>query len=132
MKTSGIIVQIVLALFAIFAFGVWVGRTTVTQKGGEFVLAPLAGESVSEKQVRNVTLRQIQKYQEALGLTREEVKALQPEFEAVSRRMLVLPKQSQARWLVLTEFHEELKAHLTEDQKKKADLILEKAAAKPH
>jgi hypothetical protein len=129
MKTTWIIARIALALIAIFALGIWVGRTTAPAPAGgeEIVLSPLPSESHSESELRALTVRQMKRYQQALGLSREEMKKLYPEFEALSRQIITLPKLSKARLLLIEEFHQRLNENLTEEQKVKATEILDQA-----
>lgn len=128
MKNQWIIIRIVLALVAIFAIGIWVGRVTAP----EFAMQPLEvtideADEADQVVLKRVVLRAMTKYRTDLDLTNEQVRILRPEFVATSRRMQVLPRTAKARLPVLEDFHAKIAEHLTEEQKVKLAEIMKKA-----
>lgn len=126
MKDTWIILRIVLSLASIFALGIWVGRTTAP----ELVMPPsvpaVEFEADSSPQKLNrYTRRAMERYQQDLGLSPEQMNLLRPAFENATLQMVVLPKASRARREVIEDFHENMKPHLTPAQQKKAGEILE-------
>jgi len=133
MKNTWIILRIVLSLVAIFALGIWIGRTTAP----DIVLSPtdsaLESEAdLSTKGSGRVTRRAMERYQKELELSNEQMDLLRPAFENVTLRMIVLPKTSRARMAVVEDFHDEIAPHLTPEQQKKAGGILEVMASRKH
>lgn len=131
MKNHWIIIRIVLALVAIFALGIWVGRVTAPEMNAPpFELSIEQDDSADEMALKQAFVRVMARYRAELELTNEQVRILRPEFVVVSRRMQVLPKVSKARLAVLEDFHEELRKHLSEEQKEKLDGITETAESR--
>lgn len=125
MKDYWIIIRVVLALIAIFAMGVWVGRTSMplSEKGE-------VGTAISKRDdLPRMGKRVMTRYHEKLQFSDEQLETVRLMFVAVTRRMEILPKSSLARLAVLEDFHEELAQILTEEQRIVADQILEESRA---
>ncbi len=122
MKVDWAVLRICLALIAIFAMGVLVGRLTDTPEAEAVTLDGGA-------KLDRVSRRVFRRYQELLEFTDEQRLTLQERFVAVSLRMRILPRRSRARLVVLEDFHQEIAPFLTEVQREKADAILEDARA---
>jgi len=129
MKPQWIVIRIILALVAIFAIGVWVGRVTAPQIPDEEVEIA-EGATADEKALKHVTQRAMRRYRVELDLSDEQMKIIRPMILNVSRRIAILPRLSKARLAVIEDFHDEIRPHLTEEQKAKAQKILEGAIAR--
>ncbi len=128
MKTPWIVIRIGLALVAIFAIGMWVGRVTAPQVDEELVIPKEA--TMDEETLRYATQRAIRRYRNELDLSQEQMKTIRPMFLTVSRRMAMLPSHSKARLAVIEDFHDEISPHLSEEQKAKLTKIFEGAEAR--
>ena len=126
MKNKWIVIRILLALGAIFAIGMWVGRETAPQVEDE-ELVITEGATMDEETLRYATQRATRRYRNELELTQEQMKIIRPMVLNVSRRIAMLPPKSKARLAVIEDFHDEIRPHLTEEQKEKATKILEGA-----
>jgi hypothetical protein len=111
----------------IFVCGFLSGRLTAPRGGGAIEPTITEPPAVSGNAA---TRRVITRYREDLNLSDEQLRELEPLFEAAGERMSVLPKNSAARLRELERFHEQMNPHLTGEQQERARGILEEALAK--
>jgi|GEM_PF-6305391 len=151
MKPFLIILQICFALLGIFALGIWVGRSTVpapvaaatastsmdsdtasTQAIATTTIVTVegGGTTLDPRAQKRATRRAFRRYDERLMFTADQREKLRPLFSQIGLQMSVLPKRSEARHLMIEEFHQQIRSYLTPDQAQKLDRLLEESRVK--
>ncbi len=152
LRQTWLVARIVLVLLGIFACGVWVGRLTAPQPQPAWSHgkpqqapgpapaqrpplppgpgAPPAGEGYPPPPpgagTQNNVAYIVEKYRAELSLTDEQVDALLPAFER-SHRLLTAVMEPAKRLEIIAAFHAEISPRLTDEQRQKADAMIEDA-----